>query len=138
MTNALRTPLIAGNWKMNLGLKDALGLLEGLLAGLREPACEIAVFPPFTALTVAAEALRDSRVGLGGQNMHAEPKGAFTGEISPTQLLDAGCRYVLLGHSERRQFFGETDEGLRKKVEAAARHGLVPVLCVGESLSERE
>ncbi len=139
MTNPLRRPLIAGNWKMNLGLKEAAALLQALKAGLDgQEAAEIAVFPPFTALAVAAEALRGSRIGLGGQNMFWEPKGAFTGEISPVQLKDAGCALVLLGHSERRQHFGETDENLRKKIQAAVAHGLVPVLCVGETLEERE
>ena len=139
MAANLRKAFIAGNWKMNLGLKEAVGLIQALSSGLTgDESCDIAVFPPATALAIAAEALKGGRIGLGAQNIHWEAKGAFTGEISAAQVKDAGCRYVLLGHSERRQYFGETDENLRKKVQAASAAGLVPVLCVGETLEERE
>jgi triosephosphate isomerase len=99
---------------------------------------DIAVAPPFTALAVVRKALEGTSIALGGQNMHWEEKGAFTGEISPAMLRDAGCRYVILGHSERRQFFGETDEGVNRKVLAALKHGLIPLVCVGESEDERD
>jgi triosephosphate isomerase len=99
---------------------------------------DIAVAPPFTALASVRKALDRTTIALGAQNMHWEDKGAFTGEISPTMLRDAGCRYVILGHSERRQFFGETDEGVNRKVLAALKHSLLPIVCVGESEDERD
>ena len=140
----MRKPLIAGNWKMHLTLDEAVNLSKEVVkggcgqTGHTRAAPEFLVCPPYTALVVVREILKDSPVRLGAQNMHAEPKGAFTGEVSPVQLKDAGCEYVLLGHSERRQHFGETDEGLRKKLESALAHGLKPVLCIGENLDQRE
>jgi triosephosphate isomerase (TIM) len=100
--------------------------------------CDIVVAPPFTALAVAAESARGSAVGIAAQNLHWEREGAFTGEISARMLVDAGCSGVIIGHSERRQYFGETDEGVHRKTKAALEAGLTPIVCVGETLSERE
>ncbi|MBI3550253.1 MAG: triose-phosphate isomerase [Elusimicrobia bacterium] len=137
---SLRRPLIAGNWKMNLGLKDSVDLVrqlvDGAPAGGSGP--EIMVAPPFTALTVVAELLKGKSIKLGAQNMHPEASGAFTGEVSPSQLLDVGCSHVILGHSERRRMFGDTDAFIKKKLQAAVKLKLVPVLCIGETLEERE
>jgi len=140
MTNPQRRPLIAGNWKMNLCLKGSVALVRALADGLSKPfeGPEILVVPPFTALSVVSEALKGSPIQLGGQNLHWEEKGAFTGEISPEHLKDAGCTHVLIGHSERRQYFGETDATVNKRLKAALKAGLVPVVCIGETLAERE
>ena len=100
--------------------------------------CDIIVAPPFTAIAAAAEAVRGSAIGVAGQNLHWESEGAFTGEVSGAMLLDAGCRAVIVGHSERRQYFGETDESVNRKLKAALAAGLTPIVCVGETLSERE
>jgi triosephosphate isomerase (TIM) len=136
----MRRPLLAGNWKMYKGTGEAGALARGILAGLGDAprSRDVVVAPPFTSLPAAAEALRGSAIGLAAQNMHAENEGAFTGEVSPLMLRDVGCTHVILGHSERRQLFGETDEGVAKKTEAAFRHGLTPIACVGETLAERE
>ncbi len=136
----MRKPLIAGNWKMNQDLKGSVELVRGLAAGLSSGGDlpEILVVPPATALTVVAEAIKGSPIRLGAQNMHWEAKGAFTGELSADQLKDAGCTSVILGHSERRQYFGETDETVHKKLKSALTAGLVPVVCIGETLEERE
>jgi len=135
----MRTPLIAGNWKMNLSHSQAVALardLAALTSGLAN--VEIAVCPSYVYLEAVRQALQGSAIGLGAQNMHAEPKGAFTGEISAAMLLDLGCKYVILGHSERRHGMGETDEVVNKKLVAALKAGLKPILCVGELLSERD
>ena len=116
---------------------EGAALAREVAAGARGDA-EIVVAPPFTALSAVAEALRGTAVSVAGQNMHPAVEGAFTGEVSPVMLKDVGCSHVILGHSERRQFFGETDEGVAKKTEAALAHGLCPIVCVGESLAERE
>jgi triosephosphate isomerase len=134
-----RKPLIAGNWKMHGTHAQATELLETLKA----PAAaardrEVVVAPPYTALETAARVLAGATIGLAGQNLHWEPKGAYTGEISGEMLKDAGCAYVLIGHSERRQYFGETNEIVRQKIEAALRAGLKPIVCIGETLRERE
>jgi len=133
----MRRPLIAGNWKMFKTVAEAVSLVEALRADLRADV-DTLVAPPFTALTSVARALADSRIGLAAQNMHWEGEGAFTGEVSPVMLRDAGCSHVILGHSERRQLFGETDDGVARKTRAALAHGLTPVVCVGETLAERE
>jgi triosephosphate isomerase len=133
----LRRPVIAGNWKMYKTAAQA----EALAQAVREGASgdvDVVMAPPFTALAAVAQVLRGSRVGLAGQNMHHEAEGAFTGEVSPPMLKDAGCSHVILGHSERRQLFGETDEGVARKTGAALSHGLTPIVCVGETLAERE
>jgi triosephosphate isomerase len=136
----VRRPLIAGNWKMFKTVPEALALVEALRADLaRQPAdADVLVAPPFTALSAVAAALRGSSVFLAAQNMHWEKEGAFTGEVSPAMLRDLGCSHVILGHSERRQLFGETDEAVGRKARAALDHGLTPILCVGETLPERD
>ena len=135
----MRRPFIAGNWKMHMTTSEASGLASELVAACREiDGVDIAVAPPFTALAAVGKAFAGSSIGLGAQNMHWEDKGAFTGEIAPAMLTDVGCRYVMLGHSERRQFFGETDEGVNRKVLAAFKHKLIPIVCVGESEEERD
>lgn len=135
----MRTLWIGGNWKMHKTTAEAVELVNALLAGLPpSEAVEVAVAPPFTALQAVGEVLRGSRLGLAAQNLHWADQGAYTGEISPLMLRDLGCRYVLVGHSERRQLFQETDEIIRKKIGAALKTGLEPVFCVGETLEERE
>jgi triosephosphate isomerase (TIM) len=134
----MRTPLVVGNWKMHGGLAEARELASDVRDGLKRPrGVEVALCPPFTALPIVAEVLAGSPVGWGAQNCHWEDKGAFTGEIAPGMLAELGCRFVILGHSERRHLFRETDEEIRHKVAAALRHGLCPLLCVGESAEER-
>jgi triosephosphate isomerase (TIM) len=134
----MRVPLIAGNWKMHKTVEEAerlAGELVQLLAGFDE--VEVAVAPPFTALHSVGAKLRASPIALAAQNMHWEAQGAYTGEISAAMFREAGCRYVILGHSERRQLFGETDEGVARKAKSALAAGLTPILCVGETLEER-
>ena len=132
--------LVAGNWKMNTDLAEAVRLASEVARATDGAAdgVAVAICPPFVSLEAAAEIVRDTPVRLGAQNMHAEESGAFTGEISAPMLASVGCHYVILGHSERRQLFGETDEGVNEKVKAALRHGLVPIVCVGETLDQRE
>ena len=135
----MRIPVIAGNWKMHLTQPEADTLAQQLKRSAGASAgVEVAVCPPFTALAAVSRALEGSSIGLGAQDMHWEAQGAFTGEISPTMLRDAGCRYVILGHSERRTLFGETDETVRRKLLAALQHRLKPIVCIGETLAERE
>jgi triosephosphate isomerase len=136
----MRRPLMAGNWKMYKTVGEALALVSEIRAGLavRTPEVDVLVAPPFTALYAVSEALRGSGILLAGQNMHWEKDGAFTGEVSGPMLRDGGCSHVILGHSERRQLFGETDEGVARKARAALDQGLTPILCVGETLAERE
>ncbi|MCU0724896.1 MAG: triose-phosphate isomerase [Planctomycetes bacterium] len=137
--SAPRRPFLAGNWKMHGTREEAARLareLRGIIGGETER--DVAVFPPFTALAAVREALEGSPIGLGAQNCHPEVKGAFTGEISAPMLRDAGCAYVLVGHSERRQLFGETDDTVARKLRAALAADLRPVLCVGETLEERK
>ena len=136
---ATRKPLLAGNWKMYKTIPEALEFVNGLkknCAGVTDR--EILICPPFTALASVAQAVKGSNIALGAQNLHWESKGAFTGEIAPGMLVDAGCTYVIIGHSERRQYFGETNETVNKKMKAAFAAGLTPVVCVGETLQERE
>ncbi len=136
----MRKPIIAGNWKMHKTIRESLELVNGLtreLTGVTDRA-EVVVCPPFTALTVAADALLDSGIGLGAQNLFWEKQGAFTGEVSAAMLVDAGCQYVIIGHSERRGLFGETNEGVNRKLKAALAVKLIPIVCVGETLMERE
>ena len=136
---ATRTPLIAGNWKMyktNAEAVETAGRLVELVADTS--GVDIMIAPVFTALDPVAKVVNGSRVDLGAQNLYWEKEGAFTGEISAAMLVSAGCRYVIIGHSERRQYFGETDETVGKKVSAAIAADLIPVFCVGETESERE
>jgi triosephosphate isomerase len=135
----MRKLFIAGNWKMNMLSAEAAALAAQLAEGLKDVKdIELAVAPPFTALSVVAEALAGSSIQLAAQDMHWEEKGAYTGEVSGPMLRDLDCSHVIIGHSERRQYFGETDESVNKKLKAAFQHGLIPILCVGETLSERE
>ncbi len=134
-----RMPLIAGNWKMYKTCSEAeetARLLVKLVSGVTDR--EIMIAPPFTALTSVAEVLKDSAVLLGAQNLFWEAEGAYTGEISPAMLLAAGCSHVIIGHSERRQSFGETDQTVNRKMGAALENKLIPVFCVGETEKERE
>jgi triosephosphate isomerase len=134
----VRAPVIVGNWKMHGTLGSARALAAAIRDGCRGLAgVRVAVCPPFTALATVGEVLAGSGVALGAQDMHWEPAGAFTGAVSPVQIADAGGALVLLGHSERRQHFGETDDGVARKVAAALGHGLIPVVCVGETAAER-
>lgn len=134
-----RTPLLAGNWKMFKTGAEAVKLAEDLVKGLGElKDRDVLVCPPFTALGAVKGALKGSPVKLGAQNLYYEPEGPYTGEVSASMLLDAGAEYVIIGHSERRSHFNEDDELINKKVIAALEAGLTPILCVGETLSERE
>jgi triosephosphate isomerase (TIM) len=135
-----RRPIVAGNWKMNKTVGEALDLvreLRPLVANVRGKV-EVVVAPPFTALHAVHRALEDSNIGLAGQNCHWEAAGAFTGEVSAPMLKEVGCRHVIVGHSERRQYFGETDETVNRRAHAAIKVGLVPIICIGETLQERE
>jgi triosephosphate isomerase len=135
----MRRPLFAGNWKLNLLRAGAVDLVTALRKGLEgEKRAEVLVCPAFTAIPAVAEALKGSEIGVGGQDLYWQESGAFTGEVSGPMLADLGCRYVIVGHSERRQFFGETDETVGKKLRAAQKSGLEPIVCVGERLEERE
>jgi len=134
-----RRIFIAGNWKMHKTVREALELVDGLLSELTsEPGSEVAVMPPFTALYAVAKRLEGTFVVLGAQNVHWEEKGAFTGEISPLMLSELGCRYGIVGHSERRHIFGEPDKWIAKKAVALQGVGMVPIICVGERIEERE
>jgi len=135
----MRTPVIAGNWKMHNTVNESLALvraLKGLVAGVS--GVEIIVAPVFTALGAVAAEIKGSNIALSSQNVFWEEKGAYTGEIAPGMLKDVGCTYAIIGHSERRQYFGETDESVNKRVKAALKAGLTPIMCVGETLAERE
>lgn len=135
----MRQPLIAGNWKMYKTLSEAKALVQELkntISGENE--VEVAVCPTFTALSTVASSLEGTSIRLGAQDLFWEKEGAFTGEISPEMLVDVGCHYVVIGHSERREYFGETDETVNKKTLAAFAAGLVPIVCVGESLEQRK
>ncbi|HSF16298.1 MAG TPA: triose-phosphate isomerase [Vicinamibacteria bacterium] len=135
----MRRPLIAANWKMHLTLDAADQLARGVASAVREmDDIDIVMAPPFTALATVRAAITDTRIALGAQDLYWEEKGAFTGEISPSMLKDAGCGYVIVAHSERRQLFGETDRTANRKVLAALTHELVPILCVGETEAERD
>jgi triosephosphate isomerase len=134
----MRTSLVVANWKMHGTIAEARALAASVRDALRRPrGVEIVLCPPFTALGVVADLLAGSPIALGAQNCHWESAGAFTGEISAPMLADLGCRYVLLGHSERRREFGETDEQINRKMHAALAARLMPVLCVGETAEER-
>ena len=135
----MRTPIIAGNWKMNKTISEAVSFaseLKDRVAGVKN--VDIVICPPFTALAKIADALSGSNIKVGAQNVCWEEKGAFTGEVSVAMLLEAGCTYVILGHSERRAMFGDTNETVSKKLKAALKNGLLPIVCVGETLEQRE
>ncbi|VVS91235.1 triose-phosphate isomerase [Desulfoluna spongiiphila] len=134
----MRTPLIAGNWKMNKTLDEALAFARYLGEHAPKDGVETLICAPAPLLYSLADALAGTRVALGAQNMHHEAQGAFTGEISAAMIKDTGATYVILGHSERRQLFGETDASVNRKTICALKEGLTPILCCGESLEERE
>ena len=135
----MRQPLVAGNWKMNGSTASARELLAGIKAGAAGVAkCEVAVCPPYVYLPLAREELANTTIAWGAQNLSTEAVGAFTGEISAAMLLDLGCTYVIVGHSERRTLYGEDDERVANKFAVARAAGLRPILCVGETLEERE
>jgi triosephosphate isomerase len=134
-----RTKMIAGNWKMHKTLAEARELARGIVQGVgRETGVEVVLAPPYTALTAVAAEISGSNVKLAAQDTFWEEKGAFTGAIAPGMLADAGCTYVIVGHSERRQHFGDDDEAVNRKVHAVLAAGLKPIMCVGETLGERE
>lgn len=135
-----RTPIMAGNWKMHKTPAETATLVKDLVAGLGggKPYCEVIVGPPFVSIPAAVEAAGGSVIRVAAQNMHWEDKGAYTGEVSGPMLRDVGCSFVIIGHSERRQFFGETDETVNRRLSAALRNGLVPIFCLGETIEQRE
>jgi triosephosphate isomerase (TIM) len=135
----MRTPFIAANWKMYKTVHEAVAFVKEFRSLVKNiVAVEIVVAPPFTALHAVAEAARSSNVGVSGQNLHWEKEGAFTGEVSAGMLREAGAEYVIIGHSERRRLFGETDQSVNRKLVAALAAGLTPIVCIGETLEERE
>ncbi len=133
----MRTPIIAGNWKMNKTIEEAIELVREIKNSLKDDV-ETVVCVPFTALSQVKKELSGTKLKLGAQNMHWEENGAFTGEISALMLKEIGVDYVIIGHSERRQYFGETDETVNKKIKAALKHNINPIVCVGETLEQRE
>jgi triosephosphate isomerase len=139
MTISNEKPFIAGNWKMHKTIPEAVEMVKALKEESPQLTdAELVVIPPYTMLSEVKKVIEGSTVQLGAQNIFWEEKGAFTGEISPPMLKDAGCQYVTIGHSERRQYFGETNETVNKKIKAALAYELTPIMCIGESLEERE
>lgn len=134
----MRKAIIAGNWKMHKTVSEAAALVEELKPLVKGATCDVVVCPTSICLPAVVEAVKGTNIKVGAQNMHFEENGAFTGEISPIMLKDLGVEYVIIGHSERRQYFNETDETVNKKLKSAFAHGLIPILCIGESLEERE
>ncbi len=135
----MRTPIIAGNWKMHKTVGEAVELVKELLSGLGDThGREVLVCPPYTALYALRPLLVGTALQLGAQDVYYEPQGAYTGAVAPGMLTDVGCRYVIVGHSERRQYFGDTDASVNKKLRAALAHGLRPIVCVGESKPQRD
>ncbi|MFO7537010.1 MAG: triose-phosphate isomerase [Chloroflexota bacterium] len=134
----MRTPFIAGNWKMHFTVAEAAAFIGQIRYQLNDiPGVDVAVCPPFLALPIVSEAVSGTKIGVGAQTMHDEESGAYTGEIAPGMLVPF-CQYVILGHSERRAYFGETDDGVNRKIKVALRHSLIPIVCVGESLEQNE
>ena len=134
----MRRPIIAGNWKMNMTPSEARALVEELKPLVKDAKCEVVVCPPYVDLSAVSELIKDSNIRLGAQNIHWAEKGAFTGEVSANMLKELGVEYAIIGHSERRQYFGETDETVNARAKAAIAAGITPIICVGESLEERE
>jgi len=134
-----RRPLIAGNWKMFKTCSEAVETAKHLLKLVSKTTdVDVMIAPPFTALAQVSDVVKGSCISVGAQNLFWEAEGAYTGEISPSMLVSAGCRYVIIGHSERRQYFNETDESVNRKIKSSLKNGLIPVMCVGESEKERE
>ena len=138
MDKAKRKAIIAGNWKMNKTATEAAKLVDELIPAVKDASCEVVICTPYTDLVTAVEKTKGTNIHVGAENVHFEKSGAFTGEISADMLKELGVKYVIIGHSERRQYFNETDEACGKKVQVALENGLRPILCVGESLTERE
>ena len=134
----MRTPIIAGNWKMNMTPAEAERLVVELIPLVKDAACEVVVCPPYVDLALVGKLLVGTNIKLGAQNIHWAPKGAFTGEISADMLLAMGVSHAIVGHSERRQYFGETDETVNKRAKAALEANITPIICVGETLDQRE
>lgn len=134
----MRKPIIAGNWKMNKTPQEAVALINELVPLVADASCTVVVCPPFLCLEAAAQALKGSNIHLGAQNMHFKMSGAYTGEVSAAMLKAVGVEYVIIGHSERRQYFAETDETVNLKAKAALENALIPIICVGETLEQRE
>lgn len=138
MNPTLRKPLIAGNWKMYKTVAEAVETARELVQCTASVNVDVMIAPPFTALAPVAEVVKGTSVALGAQNLFWKNEGAYTGEISPAMLSDIGCQYAIIGHSERRQYFGDTDESVNEKIRAALAHQLIPVFCVGETETQRE
>jgi len=135
----MRKPVIAGNWKLNMLIGDAETMVDELVPMVADvTGVDIVVCPPYTALAAVRSRVENSNIALGAQDLYHEKAGAYTGEVAPQMLIDAGCTYTIIGHSERRQYFGETDDSVNLKVRAALAAGLRPMVCVGETLEERE
>ena len=134
----MRTPIIAGNWKMNMTPAEAERLVVELIPLVKDAACEVVVCPPYVDLALVGKLLVGTNIKLGAQNIHWAPKGAFTGEVSADMLLAMGVSHAIVGHSERRQYFGETDETVNKRAKAALDANITPIICVGETLEQRE
>ena len=136
---AKRRPLIAGNWKMFKTCPEAVDAAGQLVSLVKDVSgVDVMIAPPFTALALVSEKIKGGPVATGAQNLFWEQEGAYTGEVSAGMLISAGCTHVIIGHSERRQYFGETDSGVNRKIRAALNKGLIPVMCVGETEEERD
>jgi triosephosphate isomerase len=134
----VRKGIIAGNWKMNKTVAEAVSLIEEIKPLVKDAKCEVVVCPTFLCLDAVINAVKGTNIKVGAQNMHFEENGAFTGEVAPGMLKQMGVSYVIIGHSERRQYFNETDETVNKKLKAAYNHNIIPILCIGETLEDRE
>ena len=134
----MRKPIIAGNWKMNNTLEEALALVNELKPLVKDAKCEVVVCPSYVCLSDVVKAVQGSNIKVGAQNMYFEESGAFTGEVSPAMLKELNVSHVIIGHSERRQYFNETDETVNKKIRMAFKYKLIPIVCCGETLAERE
>ena len=134
----MRKKVIAGNWKMNMTPQAGAELVNALKPLVADASCDVVVIPPFVTIPAVLEAVKGSNIKVGAQNMYFEEKGAYTGEIAPAMLKELGVEYVVIGHSERRQYFAETDETVNKKIKKALEHALTPIVCCGESLTQRE